>query len=78
TRALYYQVTFTVKKADSSLADDLVKTISVTVINRFANITVQFINEKGTALHEPVLIEGMIGKTVDLTKEKRLRMLSQK
>ncbi|MBP2097262.1 pectate lyase-like adhesive domain-containing protein [Enterococcus rivorum] len=67
-----YQVTFTVKKADSSLADDLVKTISVTVINRFANITVQFINEKGTALHEPVLIEGMIGKTVDLTKEKTI------
>ncbi|MEI5994476.1 pectate lyase-like adhesive domain-containing protein [Candidatus Enterococcus mansonii] len=64
-----YQVTLTVSKADSGLTEDIQKVITVNVVNRFADITVEFVDETGKALHTPIPVQGTIGTTIDLTKE---------
>lgn len=64
-----YTVTLMVSKADSGLATDTTKTITVTVFNEDADLTVEFVNEKGTALKSPVTIAGKVSEGIDLTKQ---------
>lgn len=48
--------------------DSLVqKTITVTVVKSLASVTVEFVDENGKAIDNPIVFEGTIGQTVDLT-----------
>ncbi|MGX7265008.1 pectate lyase-like adhesive domain-containing protein [Enterococcus crotali] len=50
-------------------ASAVTKVINVTVIPSEADVTVSFVNEVGSKLHEPIVITGKIGSKIDLTQQ---------
>lgn len=58
-----YEVTLSYGQGDSFVS----KKIIVTVLKSIATVTVEFLDEEDTVIFDPVVIEGTIGQTIDLT-----------
>lgn len=70
-----YQITLSVKKEESGLSEDMATVILITVFSTEGTVTVNFVNEVEQVLPGyTVIIDGMIGDVIDLTKEESLTL----
>ncbi|MHC5226690.1 hypothetical protein ACYSNW_00265 [Enterococcus sp. LJL99] len=66
-----YEVTLYYGTGDSKVA----KKIMITVVKSISNVTVKFVNEQSKDLKPGIILEGMIGDGIDLTKNKDIEKM---
>ena len=72
SKAGTYVITLMVPKENVGGLEDEKKQVTFTVINKFASLTISFVNEIGEEIIPAISMEELIGETVDLTKEQSI------